>query len=210
VRSVLRLQRAGVTEEQARRAITQSGVATPGDVREKTRIFWASPTSPATLESSEIELPLAADPVQRSRQLLTALIALPPSAAQRTLPADAELLAFYVLPNGMAIADFSESLGTETPSGILSEQMAVSSILRTLAANVPVIRSLKILIHGQETDTLAGHLDLSGFFAVSAASSSPAPAAATPPPASAAGGAAPPAAPAAATGAGLSQSPQRK
>jgi hypothetical protein len=42
--------------------------------------------------------------------------------------------------------------------------MAVNSIARTLENNVPTLRRLKILIHGQEADTLAGHVDLTGFF----------------------------------------------
>jgi Sporulation and spore germination len=68
------------------------------------------------------------------------------------------------LPDGTAVADFSETLSTGTPSGILSEQLAVDSITRTLESNVPGLRRLKILIHGQEVDTLAGHVDLTGFF----------------------------------------------
>src|SRR5262249_30598626 len=64
------------------------------------------------------------------------------------------------------VADFSETLGTSTPSGIQSEQLAVDSIARTLEANVPEIKRLKILIHGQEVDTLAGHLDLTQLFTV--------------------------------------------
>lgn len=42
--------------------------------------------------------------------------------------------------------------------------MAVDSIARTLEANVPALHRLKILIHGQEAETLAGHVDLGGFF----------------------------------------------
>jgi hypothetical protein len=83
---------------------------------------------------------------------------------QRTIPGDAEVLGFYILPDGTAIADFSDALSTETPSGILSESMAVNSITRTLENNVPGLRRLKILIHGQEVDTLAGNVDLTGFF----------------------------------------------
>jgi hypothetical protein len=86
----------------------------------------------------------------------------------RTLPPDAALLAFYLLPDGTAIADFSEALATSIPSGIESEQMAADSLTKTLGANVPQIRRLKILIHGQEVETLAGHLDLSQPFLVSA------------------------------------------
>ena len=164
VHNVLRLQHAEVTEQQARRQISQPQISTPSDVQVKAHIFWASATSPGTLEPTDVELPLSADPVQRCRQLLTTLIAKAPSEAQRTLPADTELLSFYLFPEGAAIADFSEALGTKTPSGILSEKMAVDSILDTLAANAPSISSLKILIHGQEADTLAGHIDLTGFF----------------------------------------------
>ena len=84
----------------------------------------------------------------------------------RTLPPDAALLAFYLLPDGTAIADFSEALATSIPSGIQSEQLALDSITKTLEANVPQVRRLKILIHGQEVETLAGHLDLSETFLV--------------------------------------------
>ena len=73
-------------------------------------------------------------------------------------------MGFYILPDGTAIADFSDALSSEMPSGILSEEMAVNSIARTLESNVPVLRRLKILIHGQEVDTLAGNVDLTGFF----------------------------------------------
>jgi hypothetical protein len=116
-------------------------------------------------------------------------------AELRTLPPDAVLLAFYMLQDGTAIADFSEALATATPSGIESEQMAVDSITRTLEANVPQVRWLKILIHGQEVDTLAGHLDLTRTFLVNAkavpmtaASASAPPADSAKPPASAAPG----------------------
>jgi hypothetical protein len=70
------------------------------------------------------------------------------------------------LPDGTAVADFSEALGTSIPSGIQSEQLAVDSIARTLEADVPQVQRLKILIHGQEVETLAGHIDLTQTFRV--------------------------------------------
>ena len=155
------------TEEQARREVMQIPISTPTDVKVKAQMYWLSATSQVSLEPSTIELPLSADPVERSKQLLIALIADAPTPNQRTLPADAILLAFYLQPDGTAVADFSDALSAETPSGILSEQLVVDSIAQTLGANVNVIRQLKILIHGQEAETLAGHLDLSGLFPVS-------------------------------------------
>ena len=168
------------TEEQARRDVMQVPVSTPSDVNVKAQMYWLSAASPVTLEASTIELPLSADPVERSKQLLVALITSVPSPSQRTLPADAILLAFYLQPDGTGVADFSDALSAETPSGIQSEQLAIDSIARTLGANVNTIRRLKILIHGQEVDTLAGHLDLSGLFPVSSPSAAAAPASVAP------------------------------
>jgi Sporulation and spore germination len=137
-------------------------------------MYWLSAASPNSLEPTAIQLPLSADPVERSRQLLNALITRAPGPEKRTLPAEASLLAFYIQPDGSAIADFSDEISSGMPSGILSEQLAVESIAETLGANVIGIRRLKILVHGQEAEALAGHVDLYGLFPVP----SPAPAAA--------------------------------
>jgi hypothetical protein len=163
-RSVLRIAQNQASEEQARREVIEPPITTPSDVKVKASIFWASATIPALLEPVQVELPLSADPVLRSKQLLRVLIANVPKPEQRTLPADTTLLDFYILSDGTAIADFLDTISSETPSGILSEQLAVDSLARTLEANVSTLRRLKILIHGQEADTLAGHVDLTGFF----------------------------------------------
>jgi hypothetical protein len=156
------------SEEQARRELTQPAVINPADPKVKAKLFWASGADDGTLSAVTVELPLSTNPVLRSKQVLNTLLAGPVDTELRTLPPDAALLAFYLLPDGTAIADFSEALGTSIPSGIESEQMAVDSITKTLAANVPPVRRLKILIHGQEMETLAGHLDLSQAFVVNA------------------------------------------
>ncbi len=161
-RRVKHLAETQSADEKARHEVLAPPISTPTDVTAKAEIFWAS--SPDSVAPVEVELPLSADRVERSKQLLRKLISDPPSADQRTLPADATLLDFYVLQDGTAVADFSDAVASEMPSGILSEQLAVDSIARTLEINVPGLRRLKILIHGQEVDTLAGNLDLSGFF----------------------------------------------
>jgi hypothetical protein len=170
-RRIERLAQSQSAEEHARQELLSKPISTPTDVNVKAKIFWA--TGGNGVSPVEIDLPLSADPVQRSRQLIQALIANPPTPDQRTVPADTELLGFYILPDGTAIADFSDAIASEMPSGILSEEIAVNSLTQTLAANVPVLRRLKILIHGQEVDTLAGHVDLTGFFDLTPAASAP-------------------------------------
>ena len=164
VRRAAKLQQQ--SEEQARRELIQPVAVNPADPRVKTSLFWASDAGDSTLAPVTVELPLSRDPVPRSKQVLNTLLAGPVDAELRTLPPDAVLLGFYLLPDGTAIADFSEALATSIPSGIVSEQLAVDSITRTLEANVPQVQRLKILIHGQEVETLAGHLDLTGTFVV--------------------------------------------
>jgi hypothetical protein len=161
------------SEEQARRELTQPTVINPADPKVKAKLYWASGADDGTLSAVTVELPLSNEPVLRAKQVLNTLLAGPVDTELRTLPPDAALLAFYLLPDGTAIADFSEALATSIPSGIESEQMAVDSIAKTLEANAPQVRRLKILIHGQETETLAGHLDLSQAFVVNANAVSP-------------------------------------
>jgi Sporulation and spore germination len=161
-RRMQRLAESQAADEKARHEVLAPPISTPTDVTVNAKIFWAAGAD--KIAPVQVQLPLSADPVQRSWQLLHELTVNPPTPGQRTLPADTVLLGFYVLPDGTAIADFSEALSSEMPSGILSEEMAVNSIARTLESNVAILRRLKILIHGQEVDTLAGNLDLTGFF----------------------------------------------
>lgn len=154
------------SEEQARRELAQSLITNPGTPRVKAKMFWAANGDDPILTPVLVDLPLPNDPVLRAKQVLNTLLAGPVDSDLRTLPPDAILLAFYLLPDGTGVADFSEALATSIPSGIESEQLAVDSITHTLEANVPQVRRLKILIHGQEIETLAGHLDLMGMFVV--------------------------------------------
>ncbi len=157
-----RLAKAQVSDEQARQEILTQPISTPTDVAVKAKIFWGAGDD--NIAPVEIQLPLSANPAERARQLLQALISKAPTPGQRTLPADTAVLGFYILPDGTAVADFSEAISSEMPSGILSEEMAVNSIARTLESNVAGLHRLKVLIHGQEVETLAGNVDLTGFF----------------------------------------------
>jgi len=160
------------SEEKARRDVLAPEISTPSDVQQYAKIYWAAGED--RVAATSVELALSGEPVERGKQVLQALITKAPSTEQRTIAADTELLAFYLLPDGTAIADFSDSLSSETPSGIESEQVVVDSITKTLEQNVPSARRLKILIHGQEVETLAGHLDLTGFFDLNPSNVAPA------------------------------------
>lgn len=151
------------SEKQAQREVTRPAVGSDTAPLAKARLYFASSTGDA-VEPVDTQLPLAPAPETRARQLLDALITRPPSEAHRTLPAEAVVLETYLLQDGTAVIDFSSAIGASLPSGILSERLALESINKTLAANIDSIWRVKILIQGQEADTLAGHADLTGYF----------------------------------------------
>jgi len=188
-RQLARSGRQEQTEEQARREVIRAASEGHQEKKEKIAIFWLSADDPRQLAAVETPLPLGADPVERARVALETLITSAPTPEQRPLPLEASLLAFYLLPDGTAVADFSDALSHEIPSGISTEQLAVDAVVRTLHAAVPQARRLKILIGGQEVETLAGHVDLTGAFDLGAmppaapAPALPVPAAAPPAPA---------------------------
>lgn len=172
-RQAVGLGRTPASEEAERRAVLQPLVSTKTDVTQPAQMYWLSASSRDVLAPTEEELKLSANPVERGKQLLAALINGPRDPHLRTLPPGASLLEFYLLPEGVAVADFSSELATELPSGIQSEQLAIESIADTLSANIPGLRKLKILIDGQEAQTLAGHIDLTGYFVLSPPASGP-------------------------------------
>ncbi len=175
-RQILRLAHLERSEDLARREVTHPMAVTPQDKKEKYKIFWVSREDPRSLEAILVELPVANEPAERARLVIDTLVANPPDPERRTLPPATALLEFYLLPDGTAIADFNDALESQTPSGIGSEELAVQSIVRTIAANIPAARRLKILIQGQEVETLAGHVDLGGLFDLGTAPTPEAPA----------------------------------
>jgi len=156
------------TEEAARREVVRPVQDNRPQDREKVAVFWLSQVNPRELAPVETPLNLGTDPTQRARVALEALITEAPTPEQRSVPFGTVLQAFYMLSDGTAVADFSDALSHELPAGISTEQLAVDAIVRTLHAAVPQARRLKILIAGQEAETLAGHVDLTSAFDLSA------------------------------------------
>ena len=164
---LLQFGRQEQSEEEARREVVRPVPEGREVPKEDVNIYWLSADDPSQLAPVKTSLALGADPQERARVALEALITAAPSPEQRPLPLDTSLLAFYLLPNGTAVADFSDALSHELPSGIASEQLALDAITQTLHAAVPQVARLRILINGQEAETLAGHVDISGAFDLS-------------------------------------------
>ncbi|MBN1595830.1 GerMN domain-containing protein [candidate division FCPU426 bacterium] len=80
----------------------------------------------------------------------------------RTL--DFGIRSLYVRKNGLLILDFEKSVQYNQFHGAWEEWQLVRSLVRSILENYPELNQMKILVGGQEVDTLAGHVDLSRSF----------------------------------------------
>jgi hypothetical protein len=88
-----------------------------------------------------------------------------PGSAHPLAPAS-DIRAIYLVAPGAAVIDLNAAFADQHRSGILSEQLTLSSLVETLGVNVPGIHRVHILVEGQPRDTLAGHADLTDSFDV--------------------------------------------
>ncbi|MFN2238388.1 MAG: GerMN domain-containing protein [Thermoanaerobaculia bacterium] len=83
------------------------------------------------------------------------------SAVPRLFPPDATVRAAWLLPEGTAVVDLGgETLETGWDTGSTLEMSAAYSLVQSLAANLPEVKRVRILIGGEQAATLGGHLDL--------------------------------------------------
>jgi spore germination protein GerM len=112
------------------------------------------------LTAEERALTRSDDPAETGRMIIETLIRGPNKGHMRTIPPDAALRALFVTADGTALVDMTSAIKEKHPGGAESELMTIFSIVNSLMLNVPEIDSVKILINGRESETLAGHVDL--------------------------------------------------
>ena len=100
------------------------------------------------------------NPVFFARSIVEALIKGPQRGLIRTIPQDTKVRAIYVTQEGICYIDFSSHIADKHPGGIKSELFTIYSIVNSVVLNVPKVEAVKILINGNESPTLAGHIDL--------------------------------------------------
>ena len=114
----------------------------------------------AFLRAEQALLGPVSDPVVFGRRLLKALADGPRKVGRPVLPKGTTIRSFFIRPNGTAYVDL-DSAGLEGyPFSALSETMAVYAIVNTLVVNLDTVETVKIMLDGKETATLAGHIDL--------------------------------------------------
>ena len=120
-----------------------------------------------TLRAESAQIPLPSGRQQRAEELLRALLSLYlEKSSPHVLGAGAEIRSVFLVDPGVAVIDLNSAFADTHRSGVLIEELTVTSLIHTISANTPGVLKVKILVDGQERDTLAGHADLSSFYDV--------------------------------------------
>ena len=100
------------------------------------------------------------NPAFFAKSIVEALIKGPQRGLVRTIPENTKIRAIYVTQEGICYVDLTSEIADQHPGGIKSELLTVYSIVNSVVLNVPEVESVKIIINGSESTTLAGHIDL--------------------------------------------------
>jgi len=157
----------GRVQTQPAVADTRPVAPPPTGATEQVTLYVAY-DDPGVLLPQAASIPLPEGRQQRAQELLRALLGqYLQDSSSHPMPAGAEVRNVYLVDPGLAVIDVNSAFVNGHRSGILVEELTVASMIRTLSANIPGITRVKILVDGQEHDTLAGHVDLSGFYDLS-------------------------------------------
>jgi hypothetical protein len=130
-------------------------------------MLYVADDAAGELRPQSAQIPLPGGRQQRAEELLRALLRIyqQPGAAH-PLAAVSDIRSVYLVDPGVAVIDLNAAFADQHRSGIMVEQLTVNSLVETLAANVPGISRVSILVEGKPRDTLAGHADLTQSFDV--------------------------------------------
>lgn len=118
-----------------------------------------------TLHKTQITVPLPAERSERARAVLQALLGqYLKQSSEHPIGSASDIRQVYLMGDDTAIVDTNSSFADSHPSGVLAEELTVASVVLTLNANDNKIGRVKILVNGQERETLAGHADLRCFY----------------------------------------------
>jgi spore germination protein GerM len=148
-------------------ATTALPVTPPASGPTESVTLYVADDAAGELRPQSAKIPLPAGRQQRSEELLRALLRIyQQPAAAHPLAAASDIRSIYLVNPGVAVLDLNAAFADQHRSGIMVEQLTVNSLIETLAANVPGISRVSILVEGKPRDTLAGHADLTQFFDV--------------------------------------------
>jgi spore germination protein GerM len=145
------------TEENPFKPPTQP-LYTPTDPPINVKLFFPSTGGDTLLLAEDETVFKSAEVTNRAKQILQKLQDGPhKDGLLPSLPKETKLQDFFVSEQGTAFINYSTTISTNHPGGVMNELATVYSIVDSLTYNLPEIKEVKLLIGGVEKETLAGH-----------------------------------------------------
>jgi hypothetical protein len=130
----------------------------PTDPPMNVKIFFPAAGGAPLLTAEDQSIFKSAQVGNRAKQIVQKLLEGPKSGQMLpSLPKDTKVQELFVSEEGIAFIDFSNTISTNHPGGVLNEHATIYSVVNSLTYNLPEIQLVKILIGGTERETLAGH-----------------------------------------------------
>ena len=149
-------------------ADTRALVPTFSGPTERATLFVAFDED-GSLRPRSAQIPLPSGRQQRAEELLSALLTIYlDKTSPHALAPGADVRSVFLVDPGVAVIDLNSAFADGHRSGVLVEDLTITSLIHTLPANIPGVLRVKILVDGKERETLAGHADLTGFYDVTA------------------------------------------
>jgi spore germination protein GerM len=97
------------------------------------------------------------DALENLRGVIEGLVGGPRGDGVPTIPSSVRLLAVFIRDK-TAFLDFSQEIIGDFSGGTAAEYMLIASIVQTACANFPEVEAVRILVEGEEVDSVGGHL----------------------------------------------------
>lgn len=129
--------------------------------REKQQVtLYFSDTNERFLLPEKRFIPMDKTREGRAREMVKALVDGSKTGLVNTFPPKTDMISVKIEPDQTARINFGRNLVANHPGGSASEMATVYSLTNTLIANIPEIKKVRILIEGNEQESLKGHIDI--------------------------------------------------
>jgi hypothetical protein len=146
--------------------VTQELTAPVNGPPEQMTLFLAADED-NSLRPISVSSALPGDPSERGRLALhTLIVRYLAKDSGHPLGPGADVHDVYLLDPASAVVNLNGELANSHRSGIEVEQLTIFSLVLTLKTQLPQLNRVRFLVDGKTRDTLAGHVDLTGWMDV--------------------------------------------
>jgi hypothetical protein len=149
------------TPEPVQPYLTDRPVFSEGAPTRRVKLFFPSRTREGMLEPEDRDIHSSDQVMDEAKQIVAELIRGSQEGKEAVLPVETKLRGLFLCNEALAVVDLTREVSVFHPGGLIQEVSSVYAIVDSLTLNILSIQKVQILIDGVETETLAGHVDIS-------------------------------------------------